>query len=146
MRLKISISLFIFSFFSLTVTAQAADNDTGTNPNASDDEVYKVVNACMYLQYDLTPGWVPSNTDKAALYLYNAVKKYGHKRVAKWIIKWVKGLSADHMTLLKEDAIEVINEARMSGMNDVDLSKAFAELLIAEATIRTGDIQQPNKH
>lgn len=141
-----AVSIFIYAFFSLTLTAQPADKATGSIPNASDDEVYKAVMASMYLQYDLTPGWVPSDTDKAALCLWDAVCKYGKNRVEKWIIKWAKNLPVDHMTLITETLTEIQIDTWDKALIDGRLTpKSVAEYLIASATVKTSNIQQRNK-
>jgi hypothetical protein len=125
-----------------TAAAQPANQVAGKAPNASDDEVYNVVSACMHLQFDLTPGWVPSGTDKSAFCISNAVDKYGETRVTKWIVKWVKGLSMDHMTLLDQKEINAINMGRRNGSN---LDKTVATMFIANSTIKVYEIQQRNK-
>ena len=146
-----AVSLFIFSFFSLTVTAQPTarpdDEGSGTNSSASDDEIYKVVNACMNLQYDLSPGWVPSDTDKAALYLNNAVHEYGKKRVVKWVARWIKGFSRvnQHMTLLetltgKGKDIYVINRALEQGVTTYE--DVADDIFLELARTRVTDVLQ----
>lgn len=87
---------------------------------ASDDEVYTEVKVCMDLQYSLRPGWVPSDTNKAAFCICNAWG-YGGERVKKMIKLWFdQPHSLKYMTLFTAEQIKLINKAKAEGI-EVDL-------------------------
>lgn len=114
--------------------ATSAHLNSQSDRYASDDEVYRKVKTCMDLQYSLRPDWVPSDTIKAALCVYNAKNRYGEQRVKKMIKLWInQPHSIEYMTLFTEEQIALLNKALSLGIKKEKLN--MPDLVIANATL-----------
>lgn len=117
------------------------DTSSVTSYTSNADEIYKNVTRCMDLQYSLRSQWVPSDTNKSASCLWKATELHGKERVKSIIKLWLKQpYSIKHMTLLTDENVSIIAEARALGLKDA-IEENLIDMIIASAAVKLSNTQ-----